>query len=149
MNASPNGVEVDAGDTFRADATVVAVPVRLVTELSFDPPLSAEQREAFEGLPMGVASKVAVPLRGDPQGCAIQCADLPFWFWVADGPDGTRRVVTSFAGSDGQHASILEQGPLEQQSYSYDLQTGALVATSSRHQQGPAVLSIELQAVRQ
>ena len=101
------GVEVDAGDTIRAEAAVVAVPVRLVTELVFDPPLAADQRAAFEGLPMGVASKVAVPLEGAPERCAIQCADLPFWFWVADGVNGTRRVVTSFAGSE------IPQGPLE------------------------------------
>ena len=100
-------MEVDAGDTIRAEAAVVAVPVRLVTELAFDPPLAADQRAAFEGLPMGVASKVAVPLEGAPERCAIQCADLPFWFWVADGVNGTRRVVTSFAGSE------IPQGPLE------------------------------------
>ncbi len=95
-------VEIGAGgDVIEADAVVVAVPVRLVTELGFDPPLPPEQREAFEGLPMGVASKLAVPLEGEPQRCAIQCADLPFWFWVADGGDGRpRRVVTSFAGSE-------------------------------------------------
>ncbi len=100
-------VEVDAAETIRAEAAVVAVPVRLVTELAFDPPLAADQRAAFEGLPMGVASKVAVPLEGAPGRCAIQCADLPFWFWVADGADGTRRVVSSFAGSE------IPQGPLE------------------------------------
>jgi monoamine oxidase len=101
------GLEVEAGGTIRAHAAVVAVPVRLVTELAFDPPLAADQREAFEGLPMGVASKVAAPLEDDPPRCAIQCADLPFWFWVADGAHGTRRVVTSFAGSE------VPQGPLE------------------------------------
>jgi monoamine oxidase len=95
-------VEVLAGDDrAEADAVVVAVPVRLVTELAFDPPLPPEQREAFEGLPMGVASKLAIPLGSEPERCAIQCADLPFWFWVADGADGRpRRVVTSFAGSE-------------------------------------------------
>jgi 4-methylaminobutanoate oxidase (methylamine-forming) len=101
------GVEIDAGESIRAESAVVAVPVRSVTELAFDPPLAADQREAFERLPMGVASKVAVPLDGDPARCAIQCADLPFWFWVADGADGTRRAVTSFAGSE------IPQGPLE------------------------------------
>ena len=95
-------VEVLAGDDrVEAEAVVVAVPVPLVTELAFDPPLPPEQREAFEGLPMGVASKLAVPLGGEPEPWAIQCADLPFWFWVADGADRRpRRVVTSFAGSE-------------------------------------------------
>ncbi|HKN80881.1 MAG TPA: NAD(P)/FAD-dependent oxidoreductase [Actinomycetota bacterium] len=101
------GVEVDAGDTIHANSAVIAVPVRLVTELAFDPPLAADQRAAFEDLPMGVASKVAVPLEGAPERCAIQSADLPFWFWVADGVNGTRRVVTSFAGSE------ISQGPLQ------------------------------------
>jgi monoamine oxidase len=95
-------VEVLAGgDRVEAEAVVVAVPVRLVTELAFDPPLPPQQREAFEGLPMGVASKLAVPHTGEPERCAIQCADLPFWFWVADGADRRpRRVVSSFAGSE-------------------------------------------------
>jgi monoamine oxidase len=100
-------VETDAGETISAAAAVVAVPVRLATELSFDPPLASDQQEAFEGLPMGIASKLAVPLGGEPERCAIQCADLPFWFWVADGIEGTRRVVTSFAGSQ------IQQAPLE------------------------------------
>lgn len=100
------GIQVEAGESVLADAAVVAVPVRLVTELVFDPPLEADQLEAFEGLPMGVASKLASPLDGEPERCAIQCADLPFWFWVADGAEGTRRVVTSFAGSE------IPQGPL-------------------------------------
>ena len=100
-------VEVLAGEPVEAEAAVVAVPVRLVSELVFDPPLPSEQWEAFEGLPMGVASKLAVPLGGEPERCAIQCADLPFWFWIADGADRRpRRVVTSFAGSE------LPQGPL-------------------------------------
>ena len=100
-------VEVQAGEALGTAAAVVAVPVRLIPELGFDPPLPDEQRDAFEGLPMGVASKLAVPLAGEPERCAVQCADLPFWFWVGDGADGRpRRVVTSFAGSDAA------QGPL-------------------------------------
>lgn len=101
-------VEIRAGgDSLETNAVVVAVPVRLVTELAFDPPLPPEQRAAFAALPMGVASKLAFPLEDEPERCAIQCADLPFWFWVADGADGRlRRVVTSFAGSE------LPQGEL-------------------------------------
>ncbi|MGA9160298.1 MAG: FAD-dependent oxidoreductase, partial [Actinomycetota bacterium] len=100
-------VRVEAGDPIEAGAAMVAVPVRLVNELAFDPPLPPVQREAFEGLPMGMASKLAVPLAGEPERCAIQCADLPFWFWVADGADGRpRRVVTSFAGSEAPQEAL-------------------------------------------
>ncbi|MBL8727941.1 MAG: hypothetical protein JNM25_05890 [Planctomycetes bacterium] len=51
----------------------------------------------------------------------------------------------TFAGSDGRYATIFEQGSLEQQSYTYDLQNGALVATSMRQQVGPATNLLDLQ----
>ena len=54
-----------------------------------------------------------------------------------------RRLV--FVGSDGRTATILEQGPVDQQSFTFDVQSGVLVATSQRQQQGPAVISIDLQ----
>ncbi|MBL8739144.1 MAG: hypothetical protein JNL12_22145, partial [Planctomycetes bacterium] len=54
-----------------------------------------------------------------------------------------RRLV--FVGSDARTATILEQGPVDQQSYTFDLQSGVLVATSQRQQQGPAVIRIDLQ----
>ncbi len=56
---------------------------------------------------------------------------------------GIYRVA--FVGSDGRHATVAEQGPLDQQSYTYDLQSGMLVATASRQQQGPATIAIDLQ----
>jgi hypothetical protein len=34
---------------------------------------------------------------------------------------------------------------VDQQSFTYDLKSGVLVATSQRQQQGPAVISIDLQ----
>lgn len=54
-----------------------------------------------------------------------------------------RRMV--FVGSDGRTATIAEQGPLDQQSYSYDLQSGVLVATTLQQQQGPATITTQLQ----
>lgn len=55
----------------------------------------------------------------------------------------------SFVGSDGRYATVAEQGPLDQQSYTYDLQSGMLVATASRQQQGPATIAIDLQLAQQ
>ena len=81
------------------DAVVVAVPVRLVGAIAFDPSLPAELPTAFDELPVGVASKLAVPLEGEPSALSVQCADASFWCWVADGADGSpRRVLSSFAG---------------------------------------------------
>lgn len=54
----------------------------------------------------------------------------------------------SFVGNDGQTATILEQGPLESQSYTYDLRSGQLVASSSRQKQGPATLCVDVQLAR-
>ncbi|MBL8752043.1 MAG: PDZ domain-containing protein [Planctomycetes bacterium] len=51
----------------------------------------------------------------------------------------------SFVGSDGRTATIAEQGPLDQQNYTYDLQSGTLVAFAQRQQQGPAVITQEVQ----
>ncbi|MBL9080001.1 MAG: PDZ domain-containing protein [Planctomycetes bacterium] len=59
--------------------------------------------------------------------------------------DPTTGWQIAFVGSDGRHATIAEQGPLDQQSYTYDLQSGMLVATASRQQQGPATIAIDLQ----
>ena len=93
--------------TLEADAVVVAVPVRLVTEIALEPALPDDLRQALEHLPMGLASKLAVPLAGEPTRRSVQCADVPFWCWVADGgEDRPRKVLASFAGSE------LAQGEL-------------------------------------
>ena len=91
----------------RADAVVVAVPVRLATELAFEPALPADIVQALENLPMGVASKLAAPLEGEPARRSVQCADLPFWCWVGDGGEGgPRKVLSSFAGSELAHDAL-------------------------------------------
>jgi monoamine oxidase len=102
LDQAGGAVAVRSGnEVFRAAAAVVAVPAPIAAGLAFDPPLDPGQRTALEELPMGVASKLAVPLAGEPERCAVQCADAPFWFWVGTGGDGrTRPVVTSFAGSE-------------------------------------------------
>jgi hypothetical protein len=51
----------------------------------------------------------------------------------------------SFVGSDGRTATIQAQGPLDQQSFTYDLQSGALVASVQQQQQGPARIRYEVQ----
>jgi monoamine oxidase len=81
--------------------------VRLVTELAFVPALPADIVQALESLPMGVASKLAAPLVGEPARRSVQCADVPFWCWVADGGENRpRKVLTSFAGSELAHDAL-------------------------------------------
>jgi monoamine oxidase len=94
-------VRVMGREWVRASAAVVAVPAPIVGRIDFDPPLGPDQLAAVGELPMGVASKLALPLEGDPEPLAVQCADASFWFWVGrDGRGEPRPVVTSFAGSE-------------------------------------------------
>jgi monoamine oxidase len=96
-----DGVTVRAADTeIRAGAAIIAVPAPIAARLRFDPALPEEVAIALRELPMGVASKLAVGLRGSPERRAVQNTELPFWCWVGDGSEGTpRRVLASFAGS--------------------------------------------------
>jgi monoamine oxidase len=93
------GVEGDV--MVEGAATIVALPVRVTAQLRFDPFLPNDLAIALRELPMGVASKLAVPVDGGPTLRAVQSDELPFWCWVANGSDGTaRRCLTSFAGSE-------------------------------------------------
>jgi monoamine oxidase len=82
-------------------AAVVALPVRIAANLRFDPFLPNDLAIALRELPMGVASKFAVPVEGASERRAVQSAELPFWCWVANGAgDVPRRCLAAFAGSD-------------------------------------------------
>jgi monoamine oxidase len=84
----------------RADAVVVAVPPRIAARLHFEPFLPEDLAIALRELPMGLASKLAIPLEDTPAPRAVQSAEVPFWCWVANGSGGSpRRCLTSFAGS--------------------------------------------------
>ncbi len=74
-----------------AAAAVVALPARVAAGLRFDPRLPDDVANALRELPMGSASKLAVPLDGAPEPRAVQSAELPFWCWVANGADGVAR----------------------------------------------------------
>ncbi|MEX2420470.1 MAG: FAD-dependent oxidoreductase, partial [Actinomycetota bacterium] len=101
-------VRVMGRERVRASAAVVAVPAPIAGRIDFDPPLAPDQLAAVRELPMGVASKLALPLEGDPELLAVQCADASFWFWGGKGSEeGPRPVVTSFAGSE-QVQGLLE-----------------------------------------
>ena len=95
------------GWTVEADAVIVAVPPRLVGELTLDPPLPPPQARALAEMPMGVAAKLAIATAGDPPLRSVQSSSLPFWCWTGLGTDGaTRRALTSFAGSPVAQAAL-------------------------------------------
>jgi monoamine oxidase len=104
-------VDLDAREGIRADAVVVAVPPRIAARLRFDPFLPQELAIALRELPMGAASKLAIPLEGTPSRRAVQSAEVPFWCWVANGAgDEPRRCLTSFAGSPAAQEALFTEG---------------------------------------
>jgi monoamine oxidase len=107
------GVTVRAGPAeHHADAVIVAVPAPVAARLRFDPALPGDVATALRELPMGVASKLAVPTRDRPSLRSRQSTDMSMWCWAANGADGRpRRCVTSFAGSPAAQRRLgLQKG---------------------------------------
>ena len=102
------GLSVRAGSTqVRADAVIVAAPAPVAARLRFDPALPDDVATALRELPMGVASKLAVPTRDRPTPRSRQSTDMSMWCWAANGEDGlARRCVTSFAGSPAAQLAL-------------------------------------------
>jgi monoamine oxidase len=95
------GVTVHAGSTeVRADGVILAVPAPVAARLPFEPALPHDVATALSELPMGVASKLALPTRDRPSLRSRQSTDMSMWCWAANGEDlEPRRCVASFAGS--------------------------------------------------
>jgi monoamine oxidase len=83
-----------------ADAVLLAVPVKRLTELDFTPALPQAIAEAISSVPMGVAAKLAVGTQIAPPLLAIQDVEMPYWCWTGNGEEGVPRpAVTAFCGS--------------------------------------------------
>lgn len=102
---------LSSGQRIRAGAAVIAVPLPGLRDLAIDPPPPAETTRALGALGFGPASKLVVPLDGEPAPRARQSVDGPWWWWTAIGADGrARRCVTAFAGSPGAQAVLATGG---------------------------------------
>lgn len=94
-------IQVEGDVELTGHGAIVALPARVVARLGFDPFLPDEIASALHELPMGVASKLAVPIEGTFAPRAIQSTELPFWCWVANGSDdAVRSCLSAFAGSE-------------------------------------------------
>ncbi len=83
-----------------ADAVILAVPVKILTELVFDPALPQAVAEAIASVPMGVAAKLMVGTQKPPPLRAIQDVEMPYWGWTGNGEKGSpRSAATAFCGS--------------------------------------------------
>ncbi len=104
-------IHVEGDVELTAAAAIVALPARVAAGLRFDPFLPDEIAIALHELPMGVASKLAVPVEGASAPRAIQSSELPFWCWVANGSDGAvRQCLGAFTGSELGQESLETAG---------------------------------------
>ncbi|MEM7119238.1 MAG: NAD(P)/FAD-dependent oxidoreductase [Chloroflexota bacterium] len=86
--------------TLEADALVVAVPIELLNDLNFEPPLASDIADAHAAIPMGIAAKLATGTSEPPSLRARQDVEAPYWCWTGYGASGAvRTAVTAFCGS--------------------------------------------------
>ena len=89
------------------DVAVVAVPLPILAQLGFEPPLPEDFSAAIDRLKMGTASKLAVATVTHPPLLARQSAEETWWCWTGKGANGqVRPVVTAFAGTAQALASV-------------------------------------------
>ena len=94
-----------------ADAVILAVPVKLLTELEFNPVLPQAVAEAISSVPMGVAAKLAIGTKNPPPLRAFQDVEMPYWCWTGKGQGGGPRLaLTAFCGSKQAQQNLATNG---------------------------------------
>jgi monoamine oxidase len=89
-----------AGAELEADACVVAVPARVLSRISFDPPLPEGLAGALAAVRYGHAAKLFVPLAEPAPPGAVMSVPERYWCWTATaGGAAVQPVVSAFAGS--------------------------------------------------
>jgi monoamine oxidase len=91
-----------AGGPFQleVDGIVLAVPVKILAEIEFDPPLPGLINNAITSVSMGTAAKITVATSERPTLRAYHDVETPYWCWTGKGEDGkVRKVITAFCGS--------------------------------------------------
>lgn len=97
--SSGGSPSVLVGDqSFTCDAVVMAAPLPVIDDIAFDPPLASDLRAVIDAMQMGTAAKIAAATVSAPPRLARHSERATAWWWTGDGADGTRSVVTGFAG---------------------------------------------------
>jgi monoamine oxidase len=92
-------IEVDRGEV-GADAVVVAVPLPVLRQITFDPAFPEPLARAVARTEMGTAAKLAIAATTALPLFRRQDTDIPAWYWTGLARSGdVRRAVTGFAGS--------------------------------------------------
>jgi monoamine oxidase len=82
-----------------ASACVIALPVAVLPELRFDPPLAASQGDAIRAIPTSQAAKLAVPLHEPAEPRALMSATRGFWAWTTPCDRVGVRIANAWAGA--------------------------------------------------
>lgn len=82
------------------DGVVIAVPIKILAEMEFNPPLPVPIKDAIASVSMGTAAKIALATRRRPSLRAYHDTETPYWCWTGKGRSGkVRKVLTAFCGS--------------------------------------------------
>jgi len=93
---------ISAGGLFQLqmDGVVLAVPVKILAKIEFNPPLPPPVNKAIASVSMGTAAKITAATRDRPTLRAYHDVEKPYWCWTGKGGDEkVRKVVTAFCGS--------------------------------------------------
>ena len=94
------GTSADGPFQLELDGVVFAVPVKILAEIEFVPPLPVPIQNAIASVSMGTAAKITAATRERPTLRAYHDAEMPYWCWTGIGGDGkVRKIVTAFCGS--------------------------------------------------
>jgi len=94
------GTSADGPFQLEVDGVVFAVPVKILAEIEFNPPLPVPINNAIASVSMGTAAKITAATSKRPTLRAYHDVETPYWCWTGKGGDGkVRKVVTAFCGS--------------------------------------------------
>jgi monoamine oxidase len=89
------------------DAVIVAVPMAVLRELTFSPPLPADHLAAWQRAGLGHNAKLHIPLSAPAPASAVQSVPGRFWTWTAtDGSAAVQPVLHAFGGTQEGLAAL-------------------------------------------
>jgi monoamine oxidase len=109
-----DGVRVLTDDGEAAgDAVIVAVPMAVLRDLPFSPPVPSRYRSAWRRAGLAHNAKLHVPLAGPAAASAVQSVPDRFWTWTAADRTGqVQPVLHAFSGTEeGLAALAVRDGP--------------------------------------
>jgi monoamine oxidase len=111
----PSGVlvRVATGPPVEGDAVVLAVPMAVLRELPFNPPMPRELRAAWQRAGLAHNAKLHIPLSVSARVSAVHSVPGRFWTWTAtDGSGQVQPVMHAFAGTEDGLAELgVQHGP--------------------------------------